>query len=288
MQCSWSLVLLAAGSILHPVPPAVSQTAATAQTTQQLIKDAAYNELQDREGDNFWQYRVEQQLGSRSFIKYQVETQHGPIFRILEKDGRPLTGQEERNEEKRLTMLLNSPSALARNREDHLQDEERLHRLIKFMPEAFVYEPDGPPSGDQLTLKFRPNPDFKPSTYESRVFHGLAGTIVVNVRLKRFVAMHGVVVNRIDFGYGLLGYVDKGGQFDIHRQQVNATHWKTDLVNVHVSGRIIFFKSVSKDHYETRSQFQPVITSISLPEARRLLEQAASKNEAVFQTAQKF
>lgn len=288
MRLSWSLVLLAAGCILHPVPHAVGQTATTPQSTQQLIKDVAYNELQDRDSNNFWQYRMQQQIGSQIFIKYQVETQHGPIFRILEKDGRPLSGEEERDEERRLTMLLNSPNALARNREDHLQDEERLHRLIKFMPEAFVYEADGPPSGDLLTLKFRPNPDFKPPTYEARVFHGLAGTIVVNIRLKRFVALHGKVVDRIDFGYGLLGYVNKGGQFEIHRRQMNATHWKTDLVNVHVSGRIIFFKSLSKDHYEARSQFQPVVSSISLPETRRILEQAASENEAAVQTAQKF
>jgi hypothetical protein len=160
-----------------------------------------------------------------------------------------------------------------------------MQRLIKLMPEAFLFEQDGRPSGDLVTLNFKPNPAFKPPTYEARVFHGMAGTIVVNQRLKRFVEMRGHLISRVDFGYGLLGYVEKGGEFEIHREQVSDNHWKTDLVNVHVAGRVILFKTVSKDHYEARSQFQSVPTSISLDEAKHLLDQAASRSEATLHIA---
>ena len=274
MKLLVTLAMLAASSI------SLAQNAQTPPSLEQLVKDVAWNELRDRERDSFWQYRVQQKIGQETFVKYQVETGHGPIYRVLEKNGQHLDGKQQSEEEARLNSLLNSPRALEKNREDHLQDEERLQRLTKLMPEAFIYEADGPPSGDLLTLKFRPNPAFKPPTYEARVFHGMAGTMVVNQRLKRFVAMHGTVIDRIDFGYGLLGYVDKGGHFDLHREQVSDTHWKTDLVNVHVSGRVILFRSVSKDHFEARSQFQPVETTISLAEAKRLLDQADAKDQA--------
>jgi hypothetical protein len=260
----------------------------TAISAQQLIKDVAYNELRDRERDSFWIYDVNQKIGQARYSKRQVETPQGPIFRMLEENGRPLTDVEDRKEQERLEHLLNNPSALAKNRESHLQDEERMQRLIKLMPDAFLYEQDGPPDGDLVILRFRPNPAFNPPTYEARVFHGMAGRIEINQRLKRFVAMHGTVIDRIDFGYGLLGYVDKGGQFQIHREQVSPTRWKTDLVDVHVSGRVILFKSVSKDHHEERSDFQPVPTDISLTEAKRLLEDAASQNEAEFHSSSKF
>jgi hypothetical protein len=107
----------------------------------------------------------------------------------------------------------------------------------------------------------------------------MAGTVEIDQRLKRFVAMHGTVINRIDFGYGLLGYVDKGGEFSVHREQVSPTRWKTNLVDVHVAGHVILFKSVSKDHHEERSKFQPVPTGISLDEAKRLLDQASSQDQ---------
>jgi hypothetical protein len=252
----------------------------TSPDTQQLLKDVAYNEVQDRQRDSFWAYDIDQKIGANRYTKHQVETQDGPIYRILETNGKPLTDAELRKEQARLDHLFNNPGALAKNREDHAQDEERMERLLKLIPDAFVYEQQGAPSGDIVTLNFKPNPNFNPPTYEARIFHGMEGTIEINERLRRFVAMHGTVVNRIDFGYGLLGYVDKGGTFEVHRHQVSPTRWKTDLVDVHVSGRVILFKSVSKDHHEVRTAFQSVPTSISLNDAKRLLDQAALQNEA--------
>jgi hypothetical protein len=261
---------------------------ATAVSTKQLMKDVVYNEMRDRERDSFWSYDIEQKIGQSSYAKHQVETPNGPIFRVLEENGKPLTDAEKRREEARLEHLLNNPGALERNREDHEQDEARLQRLVKLMPDAFLYEQDGPASGDMVTFHFKPNPAFNPPTYEARVFHGMAGTIEINQRLKRFIAIHGTIIDRIDFGYGLLGYVDKGGHFEIHRQQVSATRWKTDLVDVHVSGRVILFKSVNKDHHEVRSEFQSVPTDISLSDAKRLLDEAASQNEAELNVGSKF
>jgi hypothetical protein len=285
MRFSRTIVFLAA-FYLSIVPAGWTQ--ALAPSSQQLIKDVAYNELMDRERDSFWSYDIDQKIGRDSFAKRQVETKDGPLFRTLEENGKPLTDEASRKEQARLEHLLNNPDALAKNRQDHAQDEERLHRLVKLMPDAFLYEQDGPPSGDIVTFRFSPNPAFDPPTYEARVFHGMAGTIEINQRFKRFVSMHGTVIDRIDFGFGLLGYVDKGGRFEIHRQQVSATRWKTDLVDVHVSGRVILFKSVSKDHHEVRSDFQPVPTDISPNEAKRLLDQAASQNEADLQGNSRF
>jgi len=285
MRFSRTIVFLAACGL---VPTAICHAQATTPATRQLIKDVAYNEMHDRERDSFWAYDIEQKIGQNSYAKRQVETQEGPIFRVLEENGKPLTNAESRKEQARLEHLINNPGALARNREDHRQDEERVERLIKLMPDAFLFEQEGQSSGDMVTFRFRPNPAFIPPTYEARVFHGMAGTIEINQRLKRFVAMHGTVIDRIDFGYGLLGYVDKGGRFEVHRQQVSATRWKTDLVDVHVAGRVILFKSVSKDHHEVRSDFQAVPTDISLDDAKRLLDQAASENEAELGAASKF
>lgn len=282
-----SRILLFLAAICLVFAP-LGRAQATPPSLEQLMKDVAYNELHDREKDSFWSYQIQQTIGSQSLVKHQVETEDGPIFRVLERGGKPLTDEAERKEEARLNALLNDPNALSKNREDHLQDEERMHRMIQFMPEGFLFEAAGPPSGDLLTIDFKPNPNFKPPTYEARVFHGMAGTIVVNQRLKRFVSMHGHLISRIDFGYGLLGYVEKGGEFQIHREQVSPTRWKTDLVDVHVAGRVILFKSVSKDHHEARSDFQPVPTSISLNEAKQLLDQAALQNNASLHAALKF
>ena len=45
--------------------------------------------------------------------------------------------------------------------------------------------------------------------------HALGGTLLVNQRLKRLIEMDGRLIERVDFGYGILGHVGKGGTFEI-------------------------------------------------------------------------
>jgi hypothetical protein len=101
------------------------------------------------------------------------------------------------------------------------------------LPDAFVCEYDVQ-DGSNIRLRFRPNPSFNPPTYEARIFHGLGGQMLIDPQYKRLVALNGQMIERVEFGYDLLGYINKGGAFAIHRQRVRPTHWKTDLIDIHV------------------------------------------------------
>ena len=102
------------------------------------------------------------------------------------------------------------------------------------MPSLYTY--DGMADGN-LRLSFRPNPAYNPPTYETRVYHALSGEIWIQPQQKRLAKLDGHIVNEIDFGYGLLGQIEKGGSFQIGREQVAEKRWKTTLVDVHISGR---------------------------------------------------
>lgn len=243
------------------------------QSAHDLVKDVVWNELQDRGHATFWQYHVEKRVGERTVTEEQVETNDGPVFRVVANGGTPLNESERQQEEGRLQQLLRDPSRQARVKQQHEADEQRLERLMKLMPDAFLYDYDGM-DGGLVRLKFRPDPAYKPPTYESRVFHGLAGTMWVSPDEKRLAHLSGTIVEEVDFGYGLLGKIEKGGTFELKRQQVSPTHWKTSLISLHMEGRLIFFKSVSKDQREVRSDFKPVPLETNLKEAMTLLEQA--------------
>ncbi|HZD49613.1 MAG TPA: hypothetical protein VE178_12805 [Silvibacterium sp.] len=258
-----------------------AQTQAPVQTAQQLVADVMYNELRDRECDSFWQYLSVRVSGSQDIVREQVETSEGPIFRILEDHNRPLDAEQSQKEEQRIQELVTKPGAMTRVEQDHLKDEERMHRVIAMLPQAFLYTYDGPSEGDTVRLSFRPNPAFTAPNYEARVVHALAGTLVVNQRLKRMVAMKGQMLDRVDFGYGLLGYVEKGSSFELQRRQVSETRWKTSLIDVHVQGKVLLLHNVTKDQREVRTDFHPVPQNISLPAAKELLDQAANTQTAV-------
>jgi hypothetical protein len=272
MQPRASFVVALLGCTLF----AQAEAPVPAQPPQQLVADVIYNEIQDRGVDSFWEYRSVRVSGTQNVVREQVETADGPIFRVIEDHGNPLDAEEQRREDARLRELVQKPGAMARVQQDHLQDEERMKKVMEMLPQAFLFEYDGPSQGDQVRIAFRPNPNFTPTNYEARVIRAMAGTFTVNQRLKRMIDMRGSTVERVDFGYGILGHVEKGGTFEIRREQVSATRWKTNLVEVHIQGKILLLKNVTKDQRESRSDFRPVPHDISLTAAKNLLDHTVS------------
>ena len=242
-----------------------------------LVRDVVYNELHDRERDSHWQYLDEKVTPDKNVVREQVETDQGPVFQVVEQNGAPLDSSQREQEAHRVDAYIHDSAEVARVAKSHQEDEDRIARVLQMLPDALLFQFQGSPSDDVASLTFSPNPAYVPPTYEARLIHTLRGTVTVNVRLKRMIAMRGTVAERVDFGYGLLGHVEQGGTFDIHRRQVNDAHWKTDLVEVHLQGKVLLLKSINKDQRETRTEFRPVPGGTTLAEAKQLLDQAAGQ-----------
>lgn len=272
-----SVVLLAAVAlpVLAEAPGVVSQ--GNAQSAHDLVRDVIYNELQDRERDSHWEYRSECLSGAQNVVREQVETASGPVFRLIEQDGKPLDASQQEHENERLDEYIHDPGQIARVTRAHDNDEVQVAAILQLVPDAFLFDYEGPPSADVARIAFRPNPAFVPQTYQARIVHALTGTMIVDVPLKRAIDMSGSVAERVDFGYGLLGHVEKGSSFHIHRHQVSATHWKADLIETHVKGKVLLVKSLSKDQRETRSDFRPVPGDTTLAQAEEMLNQATDQ-----------
>lgn len=264
--------------------PVETEVKAASESAGRLMKDVIYNELHDWKDHSFWEYRSHVVTGSKNVLREQIDTPDGPVYEILARDGKPLEGAQATQEKERLASLLSDPGEIQKKEQEHASDEARLGQIMALMPKAYVFHYVGATTGDHVVLKFGPNPQFSPSGYLDRIMYGLSGQIVVNQRLKRMVSMDGLLAHKIEFGFGILGYVDPGGTFRIHRTQVSPTHWKTDLVAVNVHGRILLFSNVSKREKETRWGFTPVPHNITLAEADTELKQAASAYQASRQT----
>ena len=62
----------------------------------------------------------------------------------------------------------------------------------------------------------------------------------------------------------------------MYQPVVSDTRWKTSLLDVHISGRIVFFKAISKDQHEVRSAFKPVQSDLRVQDAVAMLDAAAA------------
>ena len=49
----------------------------------------------------------------------------------------------------------------------------------------------------------------------------MAGTILIDPDQKRLARLNGHLVENVDFGFGILGHIAKGGTFEIERTHVS-------------------------------------------------------------------
>jgi hypothetical protein len=241
-----------------------------AQSPHDLVKDVVYNELQERRTVSLWKYREEKRVEKQTTIQQEVETRSGIVFRVLARQGRPLDAAGWKRETDRLNNLMRNSGEQARMRQESEAEEQRLQRLIAAMPDAFTYTYSGMVEGN-VRLSFQPNPAYNAQTFETRIYHGLAGEIWIQPQSKRLVKIDAHIMSEIDFGYGFLGRVEKGGTFQLERKQVAENRWKTSVLDIHISGRVVLFKAISKDQREVRSNFQPVRNDLNVSGAVALL-----------------
>jgi hypothetical protein len=83
--------------------------------------------------------------------------------------------------------------------------------------------------------------------------------------------LDGQLEENVDFGYGILGRLYKGGWFRLQRTQVSSTEWKAERLEIHMNGRALFLKTISRETSEVRGGFAPIPAGLNLAQGVRLL-----------------
>lgn len=277
MRVRWMVLgaLVAAESVLIAHSQSVPAQPAPAIPAGQLVREVVANELNDHARHGYWRYWVEKRTQAGTRLEEQVETADGPLTRLAASNGRPLDSNGRQLEKARLDHLLNSPSEQARHLQEYTEDEKRIGRILALLPDAFLYDYDGV-ENDCYRLRFRPNPNYPARAIEARIFHAMTGQLSVNMRYKRLVRLEGRVAENVDFGFGILGRLYKGGWFKLVRTQVSPTDWKTAELEVHMSVRALLVKTFAKETSEARGGFAPVSAGMSLSQAMRLLDNSSA------------
>jgi hypothetical protein len=240
-----------------------------------LVREVVYNELHDHQRHGWWRYWIQKHSQKQTLLEEQVETEDGPITRTLLLNGRALNAVQQQQENARLEELLNSSSQRADLKQAYTADEQRIGRIVALLPEAFLYQDMGEENGLRH-FSFRPNPNFPPHSIEARIFHAMTGDLWIDARMKRMARLRGQLNENVDFGFGILGRLYKGGWFELSRTEVSPTDWKTERLEIHMSGRALLFKSIARETSEVRGGFTAVTPAMTLVQGMNMLEDNAS------------
>jgi len=127
-----------------------------------------------------YKYHVVDEKGDQT--RDQIETPEGSVARVVQRDGRPLTAEEDAAERSRLSAILQDPSGFARHIKREQDNKKMGVRLIRQMADAFVWSyTSGQPqkstwpatSGDLVVIDFKPNPKWSPPDMEAATLTGV-------------------------------------------------------------------------------------------------------------------
>ncbi len=199
---------------------------------------------------------------------------------VIANNGKPLTPEQRREEEARVERFVNDPEELRKKREQEHAEAERTLRIVRAMPEAFLFEYAGEEqgsagigrAGDTLVkLKFRPNPSYQPPSHVEEVLTGMQGFVLVDAVHYRIASIDGTLFKEVGFGWGILGHLDRGGRFVVQQQEVGDNFWEVSSMTLRFTGKILLFKNLNIDSTEIFDGFKRVPTDLTFAQALELL-----------------
>jgi hypothetical protein len=241
---------------------------ARSQDARQIVEQAVRVELAADANDHTdWLYYEVDIRPGMAVKQWVADTNIGDLTCLVEKNGATFTKAEQRA---MVDGFIGDRAAQAKQRRSGQHDDAQAARMLGMLPQAFFWKKAGT-RGNDIILDFRPNPQFCPPTWESRVFAAMAGEMAVDNTQHRIVSLKGRMIHDVKFGWGLLGELRAGGTFDVERREVGDGEWQIVQTHVHIQGHALIFKSISDQEDDVKSRFKELSPNLPVAAAEKLL-----------------
>ena len=246
-----------------------------------LVRAASWNELHSSYGSGPgaasppFRFRLRKQDENGITTKDIIETKDGDVARLVALNDEPLSPDRAKAERDRLDNLLAHPELQARRHRKEQEDSKRSNEMIRLIAAAVIYtyrDIVQTPNGPAWRLTFVPNDKFIPPDREAQVYHGMAGELWINCREKRMARLDAHLISDVNFGWGIVGRLYKGGTILVIQQDVGDRHWETVHLKLNLTGKILMFHNVTFQSTEDGSNYHPVSPDLTYQDAIRMLE----------------
>jgi hypothetical protein len=253
----------------------------------ELVRLAVARELADSQDPSVKHlFRSHKQTLHGSQTKLYVETHDAMAGMVIAYDDRPVTQAELGGEEARLQGLVDHPELLRRKQDQEKTDTDRTLRILKALPDAFLYEYDGTETataefgkaGEPLArLKFHPNPKYNPPSRVEQVLVGMQGTMLIDSARLQLARIDGTLFKDMGFGWGIFGRLDKGGHLLVQQGDVGDGTWQITRMAMNFTGKILLFRSFTVANDEVFSDFRRVPADTTFAQGVGMLKAEQTK-----------
>ena len=252
---------------------------------KQIVRQTVESEIAASSTSLTFMFRSRKQTAGGSQTKLLVQTHDATAGMLIAINDQPLTPEQRQAEEGRLQHLIHNPAELKRKQKQEAGDADRVQRIVRALPDAFLYEFDGTENGrtgmgkegdELIRLKFRPNPNYDPPSRVEQVLIGMQGILFIDAKRHRIARIDGTLFRDVSFGWGILGHLDKGGHFEVDQGNVADDGWEITHMGLNFTGKVLLVKSIAIKAEEQFSDFRRVPTSLSFAEGVALLKKQQS------------
>jgi hypothetical protein len=255
----------------QPAHPALSPAQA-----QVLVSQTLATELRAvRDTTHPMRYFLRKTTPRVTTTKEIFETKDGAVARLVAVSDRPLNSSEEQTERARLDGLLADPSRQSHRKRSEEGDLDIVLKLLRMLPDAYLYQYAGPayyqtPGSTVEKFTFHPNPAFEPPDLESEALKAMTGEIWIDTVQARVTRLEGHLQEDTDYGWGVLGKLDKGGWIVIEQAAVDGRQWRIARFQMRMDLRILF-KERNIDTTEEMTQYRAVPLGLDYRQAIQML-----------------
>lgn len=268
-------VILASGLLLAPSQLLGQSNASVQLDPAALVRRAIRHRLDSAKTHHPIEYLIRKTDSRLDSTKLIVETKDGDVARLVAIDNKPLIPDAEKVELARLDTLAQHPEMEDHRRRNEQRDAERVSQILSLLPDALLYQFEGIvpcPSGQCYRLSFKPNPHFTPPDLEANLLVGVAGEVWIDQAQERLTRLDAHFIKDVDFGFGILGKLNKGGTVLLEQANVGNNDWELTNLEMHITGKALIVRTLNFQIKEMASHFAQVAPSMDYREGIRLLK----------------
>jgi len=282
--------------VATPASPQAEPSPATDAAA--LIRRAVANHIAAEAAHQPQRFVLHKKDDKRDYTQVIIETRQGDVAIAIAANGKPLNPDIRQTQIDRLNNLDAHPDLQEHRHKREQEDNARVDKLMRLLPDAFLYHYDGTvpctvvvppyvaipgeptppppatpvPSDDCYHLTFKPNPSWNPPDLEAKIMRGMAGEVWIEKSQERLTRLDAHLIADVDFGWGFIGRLDKGGTILLEQTEVAPHDWELTRMKLNFTGKALLVKTLNINLTEEMAHYTPVPMGLDYHTAIRMLE----------------
>ncbi|HEU0122034.1 MAG TPA: hypothetical protein VFQ91_15995 [Bryobacteraceae bacterium] len=177
-----------------------------------------------------------------------------PYRRLVAKNGKPLTAEEQAKEQRKLDKLAeerSKESTAQRERRiaKYQEDRRRQRQFLQKIPQAYLFQMAGETkvaNRPVWIIDGAPNPAFTGADSREKMLSKFKARFYITKQDNALLKLEAEAIDTVSFGL-ILARLDRGARFTLERARVNNELWVPLRIKVDFDAKVALFKHLKVD-----------------------------------------